>query len=356
MTIKITNAQFDLMKAISPIVDSKDKVKKKELKFALLELIQEALGDKWYNLKKATKQALQHFCMRCVEQGFCFCSPKYFHDNFGVGISTIYDIFKILQEHGVLLKVNRTATSHNGKGNGVYMFIEHPNFEALCTIIDLNWKADKKADWKAENAETPTLPKAESVEKVSTYSLPSSLQYLRDSNVIHYNVVDTKNIPSSSNIESSNLENKKTTKWQKYVPKAINEKFGYFGNILTELWRKIKLAERKVKDDSLESSEKLSVAQDVLTNLRQHPRFKLMSLDEMCRYVYKGQLNGLFNLIAVDHLEDIENNEPIIKTSNLNNPMTKLFANRFNNIPANENIDESDNVVYRNWVTGENYV
>lgn len=321
--MKLTIEQFELLKAITPIVKPEQEEEKKEIKFKLLDGMQSAFSDKWYNLKKPTKQALQYACMLSTEQGFFYCSPTHLKNKYGVGISTIYNNLTELVEKGVLIRINRTATSHNGRGSAVYILTEHPNFSLICELLNIKWKADCKANEKAENAENPTLPKAESVNSAPTYSLPTSLQKtLKDKDVKPYNANSTENNTQSDSLDilkdkieeyerrlpnEQNMGTKKP-KWHKYVPKAINEKFGYFGSILTDLWRKIKLAERKINDSMLQDNEKLSVAETVLENLRKHPRFKSMSLDEMCAYVYKGQLNGLFALVGNQYLERMEGN------------------------------------------------
>lgn len=308
-TMKLTIEQFELLKGIAPIVKSDQEEKKKEIKFKLLDGMQSAFGDKWYNLKKETKQALQYACMRSTEQGFFFFSPDHLKKKFGIGIATIYKLFKELIEQGVLIRINRTATSHNGKGNAVYVLTNHPNFKDICELLNINEKADEKANEKAENDETPTLPKAESDNQAPTYLLPTTLKNTKD-NVIHYNVNEDDSIKLlRDKIEKAEKElqekpyKKPAVKWHKFVPKAINEKFGYYGSILTDLWRKIKLAEKKVNLLKLREIDKMEVAMRVLDNLKKHPRRKQMSLDEMCGYVYKGQLNGLFNLMGNQHLE-----------------------------------------------------
>ena len=315
MKNKLTIAQFNELSNISPIAGYEDKEDMKEIKFKLLDCVQEGLSDKWYNLKKNTQQALQYICMRSQEKGFFFCSPEHISKKFKVSITTVYSILKELIVAGTLYKVNRTAKTHNGKGNGVYMFTNHPNFPIICELLGLDWKADCNADCKAENDGIPCDSKDESDNSASTYLLPTTLLVPKD-NVKHCNVTEDDNeIDSYANNDSltilqkkieefknQNFEEPTVTKWHKYVPKSINEQFNYFGSLLTDLWRKIKLAERKVKLE-LSNEDKMEVAESVLNNLKKHPKFKSMSSDEMCAYVYKGQLNGLFNLAGNQNLE-----------------------------------------------------
>lgn len=313
MKTKLSITEFNELNNIAPIVECNSDKGKKEVKFKLLDGLQEGFSDKWYNLKKATKEALQYACMRSAEKGFFFFSPDHLNKKFKISITTVYNTFKELINAGKLLRINRMATSHNGKGNAIYIFTEHPNFPVICELLGLDWKADCKADCKAENAENPCGSKVEDDNSAPTYSLPTILpKELKDKeNVKHYNVSDDDDSIKllRDKIEKAEKElaekpyEKPTVKWHKYVPKEINEKFGYYGSILTDLWRKIKLAERKVNIARLRDIDKIEVAIRVLDNLKKHPRRKQMTLDEMCAYVYKGQLNGLFNLMGNYNLE-----------------------------------------------------
>lgn len=326
MKTKISIAEFNLLSEVAPVVDNKDVSKKKELKFELLNGLQEALADKWYNMKKESQEALQYLCMRSTEQGFCYCSPAHLSKKFKIGVSTVYNNLKELIEAKKIVRVNRTSTKHNGKGNAVYIFVNHPNFPIICDLLNIDWKTDCKTDCKAESAENPCGSKDESDNSAPTYSLPTSLPKDNKDNVKHYNVKENQNVEAyegENNIEKILREKikefeeqqaqepyqKPSAKYYKYVPKVINEKFGFFGEILTDLWRKIKLAERKVNVARLKKEDKLHVAEKVLNNLKKHPRFKVMPLDEMCAYVYKGQLDGLFSFMGYYNLEGMHIDE-----------------------------------------------
>lgn len=318
--MKLSIAKFEELKGIAPIVANYEKDKKKEIKFKLIDDLREAFGDKWYNMKEDTKQALQYACMRSTEQGFFYFGWKHLKEKYDIKDSTIYSIFKTLIEAKKIVRVNRTSTKQNGKGSAVYIFVNHPNFPIICDLLKLDWKTDCKADCKTESDENPCGSKDESDNSAPTYSLPPSLPKGFKDNVKHYNVKENQNVEAyegENDIEKILREKikefekqqaqgsyeKPSVKFQKYVPKVINEKFGFFGEILTDLWRKIKLAERKVNVARLKKEDKLHVAEKVLNNLKKHPRFKVMSLDEMCAYVYKGQLDGLFSYMGYYNLE-----------------------------------------------------
>ena len=320
--MKITIAKFEELKGIAPVVANYEKEQKKELKFKLLDDIQEAFGDKWHNMKKDTVQALQYACMRSTEQGFFYFGWKHLKQKYDISDSTIYNIFKTLIEAKKIVRVNRVSTKQNGKGSAVYIFVNHPNFPIICDLLNIDWKTDCKADCKAESDENPCGSKDESDNSAPTYSLPTSLPKEFNNNVKHYNVKEDDKVDSYDENDNmkileqkikefeqqqaqSSYEKPTVIKYYKYVPKVINEKFSYFGSILTDLWRKIKLAERKVNIASLAKEDKLHVAETVLNNLKNHERFKLMSVDEMCAYVYKGHRDGLFNFVANECLEDM---------------------------------------------------
>lgn len=315
MKTKITTNEFNQLSQVSSIVEHDNKEKKKEIKFKLLDALQGGLADKWYNIKKNTQQMLQYACMRSTEQGFFYCSPKHLSNKFKVSVTTVYATLKELIEAKKLFKVNRPSRKHNGKGNAVYIFADHPNFPIICDILGVDWKADDKADWKTERAENLTLPMDSSDIQASTYSLPTTPPKDIKENVKDYNVtvveseedefekmINDKLDKARAELSQKTYE-KPEVKWRKYVPKEINKKFSYYGELLTDLWRKVKLAERKVNIIGLRDFDKMQVAERVLSNLKKHPRCKEMTLDEMCAYVYKGQLNGLFNLMANYNLE-----------------------------------------------------
>lgn len=301
--MKISIAKFNELMNISPIIGDDDKEAKKELKFKLLDHVQEALADKWYNLKKATKEALQYACMRSTELGFFFCSPSHIAKKFGISVSALYTLLRELLDTNVMYKVNRTSTKHNGNGNAVYIFVNHPNFSTICDILNLNWKTNEKSDCKTESAEIPCDCKVDSDNSTPTLFLPTNLQNIKD-NVKHSNVEDDTDKLLRRKIEEAEKRlaeqpyEPKTPKFIKYVPKEINEKFGYFGSLLVDLWRKIKLAERKVNNQFMTKEIKIELACEVIQNLRKNSRFKEMSVDEMCAYVYKAHLNAMFHYLG----------------------------------------------------------
>lgn len=303
--IKISSKQFDLLKNIGSCI-KKEGVNAKKLKYALLDSIEEAMGDTWYNLKKSTRDAIDYVCFLSVERGYFYASPKTIAERYGLSKSTVYEAIKTIRDAGLIFKVNRVSRKQNGLGSPVHIFVGHPNFNSILELLGIEWKANQKADWKAENAENPTESSDTSDSETPTYNLPTSSNELNNMFNNQYNVTPVENTLESQNNDSGNGKHADKKKWIKYVPNMINKIYAnIFGDNLLVLWRKITSVAKTVHCSSFDKNDVLTLGRNVLQFLMNNDNFSRMSLDEMCAYVYKSMRDSIYNMLGNDRLEDI---------------------------------------------------
>jgi hypothetical protein len=320
---KITTLEFEYLLNLKEYVHESDEKAKKEVKYALLNAVKGVFGDSWYNLKDKTKQAIDYICFLSVERGFFYAKPETIANYASVSKSTIYEALKSLRENGILRKANRASRKHNGLGTPIHFFTIHPYFNHICEYLNVDWNSERKADWKAENAEILCGSKAENNKNISTYNLPTYSPNKDNVMYIHSNVhsnnsevselvdkgselVDKK---ASEYVDNhiQNVEHVKKCKIYKYVPRMINNLFAEtLGEKLVTLWRKIAQAFRSIKSKLLTKKDMQEVGRSVLKFLIKSKNFLFMTLDEMCRYVYKGAVDAFYNLLATQYLMDMK--------------------------------------------------
>ena len=285
-THKISTQNFMLLTEIENVQKSK------EVKNTLINEVIERLGDTYYNLSEGVKKMLDELCFLSKEKGFAYASPTYFMERYQISKTAVYDTVKRLREVGLALKVNKSSRNHNGLGKWVIILTNHPNFNKICSILNIEWKAERKQDRKAEIVEIPCESKVEEEKTDSTYCLPE--KHLKENNNdIHINV-------------SKQNENNKVVKFYKYVPKVINDMYaGVFKENLVDIWRKIKQAIKTI-NLSFDKTEVLEIGKVIIRNLFLCVKKKNMSVDEMCAYVYKATINMVYNNVGHDFLEDMK--------------------------------------------------
>lgn len=284
---KITTEEFNYLENLEPYLVKRQRKAFKEFKYTLLRTVEGVFGDKWYNLKDKTRSAVDFICFLSVERGYFYASPYTIAEESGISKSTVYEALKQLRANGVLVKANRTSRKQNGLGTAIHFFTVHPYFDHIREFLNLDWKPNQKADWKAENAEIPCESKVEEPKNLPTYSLPSSLD-LKDNMNNHLN-------DDHETSEEAKSESKQ--KYFKYVPKSINLRFAsIFKNNLVELWKRVSTAYRTAKSAVLDKNDMLQVGVSVLQFLMKKLKEKSMSLDEQCAYVFSGAREAFMNI------------------------------------------------------------
>ncbi|MCY9757779.1 hypothetical protein M5X00_26475 [Paenibacillus alvei] len=287
---KISSLEFDYLANMKPYIPETDKDSYKALKYTMLNSIEAVFGDKWFNLKEATRQAIDYICFLSIERGFVYASPDHIATRFGIGKSTVYEALKLLREEDILFKANRCSRKQNGLGCAVHFFTIHPYFAHINGYLNLDWKAKEKADWKANIPEIPCETSVPSDLETPTLSLPSYDLKEKD---LHTNV------PSSSS----------NTSIVKYVPKEINELYAkLFDFRLRFIWVKITQAWKTIKNDTLDREFQIEIGTKIIKRIYQIWKEKThnnsdMTIDEMCAFAYKATRDMVYGILADEHLE-----------------------------------------------------
>jgi hypothetical protein len=84
----------------------------------------------------------------------------------------------------------------------------------------------------------------------------------------------------------------------KNVPEVVKSLFSdVFGKKLGLLWVKVGQAFKSVNSELLTKDSMLKVGESVLRFLARNRKLAIMSVDEMCKYVYKGSLKAFKNIL-----------------------------------------------------------
>lgn len=161
---------------------------KKKVKYSLLDRIQEELGDKWNRLKEGTRQAFDMICFLGTELGFFYAGDEYLAERHDISDRTVRNRLKELEELGQVIKVYRRAARCNGRGNPVYLLVNHPYFHYWVELLGIN-SEDFQTNFQTENGQNHWESREEGAKKISTYSLPSLKQEnnnISDHKIIQY--------------------------------------------------------------------------------------------------------------------------------------------------------------------------
>lgn len=296
---KISSKEFDYLTSLDPVLPKDDRKGYKSLKYALMDTVEGVFGDRWHNLKEGTRQAIEYICFLSLDRGFAFPSPEHLRKKFGIGVSTVYRNMEPLIESGVVIRRNFSSKKHNGCGNAIYIFTNHPMFEQISNYLCLDEKANENANEKADEAEIPHESKEVGVLRAPTLPLPTHYQKQKHNNDIHINV-----LPDSRSTEIKRIV--------KYVPKVINDLYAnIFGESLRNIWVKIAQAFKTIKHSILGREDLYHFGKIIIQHLFSKRKELLrkgreMSLDDMCAYVYKTAIETFYNAMAEVYMETYE--------------------------------------------------
>ncbi|OME54003.1 hypothetical protein BSK59_15595 [Paenibacillus odorifer] len=308
---------------MEPCIPLNDKNGYKTLKYSLLDSIEGVFGDKWFNLKDSTRQAIDYICFISLERGFVYASPDHIASRYDIGRSTVYEALKVLREEDILVKANRSSRKQNGLGCAVHFFTIHPYFAHINDYLNLGWKPKEKADWKADEAETPCGTRLSSDSETSTLCLPS------------LDLEESKNIDLQSNVSQPS-----SSSFIKYVPREINELYaGIFNFRLRNIWQKITQAWKTIKQSILVRADLITMGSNICKRIFQVWKEKrrdnqTMTVDEMCAFAYKSAIETFYNAMASFYMEDYDSDE------------SKLMGEAIRSIPTYENICLKVNLDY----------
>ena len=172
MTHFVETEQLNQMLSFHPYATNKQE--KKKIKYNLLDLIKNGIGEKWERLKEGTRQTFDMLCFLSAELGFVYASDEYLAERHHISERTVRNRLKELEELGQVIKVYRRTKRCNGRGKPVYLFVHHPYFKYWVELLKIDH--DFLSDFQTENAESPCESKEEERRKVYTYSLPNLKQ------------------------------------------------------------------------------------------------------------------------------------------------------------------------------------
>ncbi len=224
MTVSKLVSTEEFKKMISYKVYAENHEQQQSMKLNLLKAVEKAYGERYWRLKKGTRDAIDMMCWFASERGFVFAKDDYFAVRYDVSDKTIRNVAKKLREAGVLFTVYRRSSTQNGRSAPVHLFVDHPYFSHWEEQLELS---HCQADCQAENAETPCESKDESIKKDSTSYLPllNSFKTLRKQEPF----IDSSFTPS-------------------HIPKLFIETVSLFfdeAKDIYRLWGKTQLAYRK---------------------------------------------------------------------------------------------------------------
>lgn len=189
---KLSTDEFKFLYGYQVYATNNDQQQVQKLK--LLDKAIKAYGDTYYNLKPATRKAIEMMCFFAAEKGYCFAKEAYFADRFGMSPRTVRNVFKTLRDSGVVYTIYRRSTQQNGLGSAIHLFVDHPYFKVWKDAFDL---PEYQAKCQAEIVEKPCESKAEEPKKVPTLYLSfkkNLLKALRKENRLGLSYTP-KNVP-----------------------------------------------------------------------------------------------------------------------------------------------------------------
>ena len=95
---------------------------------------------------------------------------------------------KELVELGEVVKVYRRARKCNGRGNPVYLFVNHPYFKYWVNLLGLDM-TNFQTDCETENGENPSGSKDKEDKKIATYLVPQKQEcniYISKNKIVQY--------------------------------------------------------------------------------------------------------------------------------------------------------------------------
>ncbi|MFX3616201.1 MAG: hypothetical protein ACE3JK_01555 [Sporolactobacillus sp.] len=217
---------FKQMIAYNPVVTENDA--RNKVKMTMLNSVINAIGiDKWHRMKPDTRHAIEYLTFLAVERGFAWCSPEHVAGRYSVNSFTVRRYIAQLASQGIVSRLWRSSTHHNGRGCMVVFFSAHPYYDKYWRerfFMSTEAKAEIKAEIKAENDE--------------------NLQSINE-NSNNFNA--TLELPDSKSKELKERSNEYYLEYlPDYIPHSFAKLYGcYFSltdNKVAEYWRMARLA------------------------------------------------------------------------------------------------------------------
>lgn len=196
------------------------------LKMELLNSIITAIGEKWFRMKSETRSALEYLCFLSIERGFVYAGSQHVSERHDIDSSTVRRYILHLEKQGVIKRLWRSSTKHNGRGQAVIFFTEHPYYEKYWQSMFFSTN-NAQADAQSENCQNASQINEDERKIVSTVDKP----------YISKNLLNKRN----DNVQNENLDGSYTSS---RVPKEFRNLVKCFYDdfrVIEELWKVIQI-------------------------------------------------------------------------------------------------------------------
>ena len=110
-------------------VYTQDQKQLNKIKNDFLDASIKAFGeDKYGRLKEGSRNVIERICITAADRGFFYIKRKDFFSRNHISDKTFRNIVATLREAGVVVTVYQGSFTHNGRGEPVHLFVDHPYF------------------------------------------------------------------------------------------------------------------------------------------------------------------------------------------------------------------------------------
>lgn len=269
----IEHHQFKQILQYRPAVTSEED--RNTIKMTMLRSIIHAIGEKWARMKDETKSALEYLCFLSIERGFVYAGSKHVSERYDIDSSTVRRYIAFLEKKGVIKRLWRSSTKHNGRGKAVIFLTAHPYFEKYYYFFFLHEQAHAQTHAQAEIVENDRNIETSDEQKESVPYITPDFNYKKGNN--HLNV--------------NHSSNKGT--FVKFVSKEVNRIVAHIfdAETLKKAWDRVTLAFKKavkVFGNVFSNDDRKKVAIATFVSLKHYfmQRRGKMLADEICALAY----------------------------------------------------------------------
>lgn len=265
----IEHRTFKQILQYRPVVTSE--ADRNRLKMTMLRSIISAIGEKWVRMKDETKSALEYLCFLSIERGFVYAGSEHVSERYNIDSSTVRRYIAFLEKKGVIKRLWRSSTKHNGRGKAVIFLTAHPYFEKYYYFFFLH----EQAHAQAESVENDRNIETSDEQKES----------------VPYTSPDFKSKKGNHHLNVNHSSNKGT--FVKFVSKEVNRIVAHIfdAETLKKAWDRVTLAFRKAVKrfgDIINHADRKRVAIATFVSLKAYfmQRKGQMQTDEICALAY----------------------------------------------------------------------
>ncbi|WP_050182659.1 hypothetical protein [Domibacillus robiginosus] len=133
---KLSPGEFDHM--INYPVYTNDPKQLNKMKTDFLDASIKAFGKhKYSRLKEGSRKVIERICITAADRGFFYIKRKDFLSRNHISDKTLRNIMATLREAGVIVTIYQGSLTHNGRGEPIHLFIDHPYFSYWRDSLDL---------------------------------------------------------------------------------------------------------------------------------------------------------------------------------------------------------------------------